>query len=193
MAEPHIARTELVLGGQRSGKSRRAEQLARAWLAADPAHEAVLVATARAGDDPEMRERIARHRADRAALGPRMRTVEEPLELAQVLRAHAGPHRLLLVDCLTLWLTNRWLPDHGGEAAAGEATAAIDALVALLAAPPGPVVLVSNEIGLGVVPMGPQVRAFVDALGRLNQQVAAQCERVTWMVAGLPVVVKGAA
>jgi adenosylcobinamide kinase/adenosylcobinamide-phosphate guanylyltransferase len=190
-----VARSELVLGGQRSGKSRRAEDLAVAWLAASPAHRGVFVATATAWDD-EMRARIARHRADRAVRLPRMRTVEEPLRLAEALAAHGAPGTLVVVDCLTLWLTNRMLPaqDNCEEnpADALEEPGLAATLSIAIAASPGPVVLVSNEIGLGVVPMGRPVRAFVDALGRLNQAVAAACDRVTLMAAGLPLALKDA-
>jgi adenosylcobinamide kinase/adenosylcobinamide-phosphate guanylyltransferase len=183
---------ELVLGGQRSGKSRRGEALAAAWLAALPSHRAVLVATAHAHDE-EMRSRIARHRADRAARVPALRTVEEPVALAEALRHHGAADTLLLVDCLTLWLANLRMPAPGAGAAADPADAPVriaDFLRALEEAP-GPVVIVGNEIGLGVIPMGREVREFVDALGRLNQDVAALCERVTFMAAGLPLALKG--
>jgi len=186
-----IARSELILGGQRSGKSRRAELLARDWLAAATAHRAVMVATGQAWDQ-EMRERIARHQADRAARVPGMVTVEEPLALADVVRRHSDEKTLVVVDCLTLWLTNRMMPADPAQALGEEAVVASgEDLCATIAAAPGPVVLVGNEIGLGVIPMGREVRAFVDALGRLNQQVAAACERVTLMAAGLPLTLKG--
>ena len=186
-----VARSELILGGQKSGKSRRAELLARDWLMASPAHRAVLVATGQAWDD-EMRERIARHQADRAQRVPGIATVEEPVALADVLRDASEAQTLVVVDCLTLWLTNLMMPAQPAQArdAAGVA-AAIDGLCAAIAAVPGPVVLVGNEIGLGVIPLGREVRAFVDALGRLNQQVAAACELVTLMAAGLPLTLKG--
>lgn len=191
-----VARSEFILGGQKSGKSRRAEVLAQRWLMASPEHQAVLIATAQPWD-AEMVERIARHQADRAERVPGMRTVEEPLALADVLRAHSAPNTLVVVDCLTLWLTNCLMPmtetheenrplaliEHGFVAIFLEAIHAAS----------GPVVLVGNEIGLGVIPMGSQVRAFVDTLGRLNQDVAATCERVTLMVAGQPLTLKGSA
>ena len=104
MADLHVARSELVLGGQKSGKTARAESLAAAWLALDASHEAVYIATAQAWDD-EMRERIARHRMDRAVRVPRMRTVEEPFALAHAIGSHSDPRTLVVVDCLTLWLT----------------------------------------------------------------------------------------
>lgn len=182
---PTPVRSELILGGQKSGKSRRAELLARAWLAGAPTHHAVLVATAQAHDD-EMRARIARHLADRAQRVPGLRTVEEPRALAQAIAQHSRADTLLVVDCLTLWLTNWLMPAE--PAAAAEPPVA--ELLQALAAAPGPVVLVGNEIGLGVIPLGRQVRAFVDALGNLNQQVARQCQRVTLMAAGLPLTLK---
>ena len=185
MAE-HIARSEFILGGQRSGKSRRAEMTARQWLADAPQHRAVLIATGQAWDG-EMRERIARHQRDRAERVPGMATVEEPLALASALTAHSTTDTLVVVDCLTLWLTNLLMPAEG---AGVDATSPTAALCAAIAAARGPVVLVGNEIGLGVIPMGRETRAFVDALGALNQAVAAACERVTLMAAGLPLTLK---
>jgi len=181
--------SEFILGGQKSGKSRRGEQIAAAWLATSGAHRAVLIATAQA-HDPEMRERIARHRVDRAARVPRLETLEEPLHLAQALSLHGAPDTLVLVDCLTLWLTQQLMPpDSDAQGAAGVASQ-IDALLAAIGAARGPLVLIGNEIGLGVVPMGREVRAFVDALGQLNQRVAQACDRVTLMAAGLPLTLK---
>lgn len=187
MAE-RIARSELILGGQKSGKSRRAEGLARQWLQASHEHRALLIATARAGDD-EMRDRIARHRRERAERVPGLATLEEPLALAESLRAHSAAHTLLVVDCLTLWLTNLMMPAQG---AATDPQAPVQALLGAIATAPGPVVLVGNEIGLGVIPLGRETRAFVDALGGLNQAVASACERVSFMAAGLPLTLKGA-
>lgn len=185
-----ILPSEFILGGQRSGKSRRAEELARSWLAASPLHQATLIATAQPWDD-EMRERIARHQQDRAERVPGMATLEAPLQLAQAIAQHSQPERLLVVDCLTLWLTN-WRMPAAGEPLADEADATTGLLDALAQAP-GPLVLVGNEIGLGVIPMGREVRAFVDALGRLNQAVAQRCQRVTLMAAGLPLTLKDSA
>jgi len=186
-----VARTELILGGQRSGKSRRAERLAHAWLAASPGHGAVFIATAQAWDD-EMRERIARHRQDRAERLPGMATVEEPLHLAQAIAQHSRSNTLLVVDCLTLWLTNRLMPaERPAEAPAHDLSADFALISGAIRGAAGPVVLVSNEIGLGVIPMGRETRAFVDALGWLNQDVAGACERVTLMAAGLPLTLKG--
>ncbi|MDP3170767.1 MAG: bifunctional adenosylcobinamide kinase/adenosylcobinamide-phosphate guanylyltransferase [Polaromonas sp.] len=190
-----IARSELILGGQRSGKSRRAEMLARQWLDAAPDHQAVLIATATPWDD-EMRERIARHQQDRAERVPGMVTVEEPLNLAQAVTQHSSARTLVVVDCLTLWLTNLLIPAEGAEPnspPAHDLQAQTAMLLIAIQGCTGPLVLVGNEIGLGVIPMGRETRAFVDALGRLNQQVAAVCERVTFMAAGLPLTLKGAA
>ena len=188
-----VATSELILGGQKSGKSRRAEGLARDWLAASPSHRAVLIATAEAWDE-EMRKRIARHQADRADRVPGMATVEEPLKLAEAMQQHSQANVLVVVDCLTLWLTNLLMPVDE-KLAERRAFAALQAgfitpLLKAIEAARGPVVLVGNEIGLGVIPMGAEVRAFVDALGQLNQAVAQTCQRVTLMVAGLPLTLK---
>ncbi|MDD5324456.1 MAG: bifunctional adenosylcobinamide kinase/adenosylcobinamide-phosphate guanylyltransferase [Polaromonas sp.] len=190
---PVAARSELILGGQKSGKSRRAELLARGWLAQSPDHQAVLIATAQPRDD-EMRERIARHQQDRARRVPRMRTVEEPLELAQALARHSQAQTLIVVDCLTLWLTNWLMPVENikqNMVVAQNGRAKVAMLLLAIEKAAGPVVLVGNEIGLGVIPLGCETRAFVDALGRLNQDVAEACERVTFMAAGLPLTLKG--
>ena len=200
------ARSELILGGQKSGKSRRAETLACDWLAQSPVHKAVFIATAQPWDD-EMRQRIARHQQDRAERLPGMHTVEEPLALAQVLTQHSHPQTLVVVDCLTLWLTNVLMPyelavatdpqsenaqnNEQKQAVAQHLYPCTAMLLVAIKNAAGPVVLVGNEIGLGVIPMGRETRAFVDALGRLNQAVAAACERVTFMAAGLPLTLKG--
>jgi adenosylcobinamide kinase / adenosylcobinamide-phosphate guanylyltransferase len=180
------ARSEFILGGQKSGKSRRAESLARQWLDAAVAHRAVMIATGQAWDD-EMRERIARHQRERMVRVPAMVTVEEPLALAEALQRHSDAHTLVVVDCLTLWLTNLLMPAEG---APRESELPTKALCRAIEQAEGPVVLVGNEIGLGVIPMGREVRQFVDALGVLNQAVAASCERVTLMAAGLPLTLK---
>jgi adenosylcobinamide kinase/adenosylcobinamide-phosphate guanylyltransferase len=193
-----FAASELILGGQRSGKSRRAEMLARQWLDAKPGHQAVLIATAQPWDD-EMRLRIARHQADRATRVPGMQTAEVPAELGETIARLSQPETLVVVDCLTLWLTNLLMPmaSVDGQNAFTEqdnaplADAPIQALLQAIAQAAGPVVLVGNEIGMGVVPMGAQVRAFVDTLGRMNQDVARACARVTLMAAGLPLTLKG--
>ena len=193
---PAVARSEFILGGQKSGKSRRAEVLAQRWLTASPDHQAVLIATAQPWDI-EMEARIARHQADRAQRVPGMRTVEEPLALADALRAYSAPNTLVVVDCLTLWLTNCLMPmtevHEENRPLALIENGHVAILLEAIHAASGPVLLVGNEIGLGVIPMGSQVRAFVDTLGRLNQDVAATCERVTLMVAGQPLTLKGSA
>ncbi|GAB4399521.1 MAG: bifunctional adenosylcobinamide kinase/adenosylcobinamide-phosphate guanylyltransferase [Rhodoferax sp.] len=191
-----LAAREFILGGQKSGKSRRAEALAQVWLARSAQHRAVLIATAWPADD-EMRARIARHQADRARRVPGMTTVEAPLDLASALAAQRQPHTLVVVDCLTLWLTHWLMPPPDGALGpeqkrppAQDWSAQSAHFFEALACPGGPVVLVGNEIGLGVIPLGREVRAFVDALGTLNQQVAAACQRVTLMAAGLPLCLK---
>ena len=175
MSCPH-AHT-LVLGGARSGKSAWAEARVVATGGAP-----VYVATAQALD-AEMRERIGHHRAVR---DDRWTTIEEPLDLPATLAREAGPGRCVLVDCLTLWLTNLLLLER-------DPGAATDELAAALRAARGPVVLVSNEVGQGVVPMNALARTFVDHAGRLHQALAAECVHVVLIVAGLPLVLKGAA
>lgn len=185
---------ELILGGAKSGKSRTAESRAAAWLAADRAHGATLLATALAADD-EMRVCIRRHRADRAARVPALATLEvpRPPELPAALLAHSTPQHLLVVDCLTLWLTQCLLPPEGPALDDDAWQHTQQALLDALQACPGPVVLVSNEIGLGVMPMSREARACLNALGRLHQLVAERCGRLTLMVAGCALAVKGAA
>ena len=199
-----IARSELILGGQKSGKSRRAELLARDWLDQSSDHRAVFLATAQPWDD-EMRQRIARHQSDRAERVPGMLTIEEPLDLAAALRQHSSAQTLVVIDCLTLWLTNWTMPKEHSEADFEAENgpkygsnqplslcfqAELALFLGVIESAPGPVVLVGNEIGLGVIPLGREVRAFVDALGLLNQQVAQTCQRVTLMAAGLPLSLK---
>jgi adenosyl cobinamide kinase/adenosyl cobinamide phosphate guanylyltransferase len=162
----------LVLGGARSGKSRYAEQLlsrhAAPWI---------YVATAQAFDD-EMRTRIAEHQARR---GEGWHTIETPIDLADTLNREAA--RPVLVDCLTLWLTNLML---GGN----DIAAATAALEAALERRREPTVLVSNEVGLGIVPETPLGRSFRDEAGRLNQRMAALAGHVVFMIAGLPMKLK---
>lgn len=174
-----MASHHLIVGGQRSGKSRQAERLAAQWLAVSPAHGVCVVATALPGD-AEMRERIARHRADRPA---GMLVVESPRQLARTLCEQAAPGRLLLVDCLTLWLTN-WLMPLEGQADMAAWRQERDAVLSVLPTLASPVVCVSNEVGWGVVPLSSEVRRFVDELGWLNQAVAERCAHLSLMVAG---------
>lgn len=184
-----VACSEFILGGQKSGKSRRAELLARTWLESSPGHSAALIATAQPWDD-EMRDRIRRHRIDRAERVHGLQTIEEPLALAETLDRNSRPDTLLVVDCLTLWLTNLMMPAVGEGLQGNALEPEIMKLTQSIATAQGPIVLVGNEIGLGVIPLGREVRAFVDALGRLNQAVAAACSRATLMAAGLPLTLK---
>lgn len=181
--------TELIIGGARSGKSALAERRALASGLA-----VTYVATGQAGDG-EMARRIALHQARRPA---HWGLVETPIELAATLKRHAAPDRLLLVDCLTLWLSNLFFQGQAaaqaerGEAITcplllGEITALVDCLEHL----PGRVLLVSNEVGWGIVPLGALTRAWMDEAGRLNQRVAAACDGVTLVAAGLPLRLKG--
>lgn len=174
---PDQPRLSFVLGGARSGKSRHAEALARARPA-----PWTYIATATPGD-AEMAARIARHREDR---GAGWRTVEEPLDLAAALHTHAAaPEATVLVDCLTLWTGN--LMGAGADLDAARAD-----LVAALTASRGRVILVANDVGLGIVPDNALARAFRDAAGRLNQAIAATADHVVFIAAGLPLTLKGA-
>jgi adenosylcobinamide kinase / adenosylcobinamide-phosphate guanylyltransferase len=163
------------LGGARSGKSR----LAQARAEATPG-ELIYVATAEALD-AEMTERIARHRAER---GPRWRTVEAPRNLADVIRRECGPGRVVLVDCLTLWLSNVMLSGQDVAVASREVLAA-------MAGQGGALLLVSNEVGMGIVPETALGRRFRDEAGRLNQAVAAAADEVLLVAAGLAIQMKG--
>ena len=163
----------LVLGGARSGKSAYAEALFNA------VGDGLYLATAEAGD-AEMAARIQAHRDRR---GDRWTTVEEPINLPGALSRHARPGRAILVDCLTLWLSNLL----GAGMDIDEKTAH---LVEGLAGLPGPVVLVANEVGLGIVPDTSLGRAFRDHAGRLNQRVAGIADRVVFVAAGLPLILK---
>ena len=169
-----LAPVTLVLGGVRSGKSRHAEAL----VASQPG-ACVYLATAQAGDG-EMAARIAAHRGRR---DQRWTTVEEPLDLAEALGQACGPDRAVLVDCLTLWLSN--LLGAGRDVIAECAS-----LLAALPGLAGQVVLVSNEVGHGVVPDNALARAFADHAGRLHQDLAAVAQRVIFMTAGLPQEIK---
>lgn len=165
-----LPRPTLVLGGARSGKSRHAERLVLASGLAP-----VYVATAEALDD-EMAARIAEHRARR---GPAWRTVEEPVDLIGVLERECAPARAVLVDCLTLWLTNLMVRKRPVRVEVERLSAALPGL-------PGLLVLVSNEVGQGVVPEGAMARAFIDHAGRLHQRIAELAGAVVFMTAGLP-------
>lgn len=167
--------TTLVLGGARSGKSRRAQMICEAAAAAR-----VYLATAEAFDD-EMRERITRHQGERDGS---WRTIEAPLELVDTLLAQTHSGGAVLVDCLTLWLSNLM---HAERDVAAETARLCEALKTM----PCPVCLVSNEVGMGLVPETPLGRAFRDEQGRLNQRVAETVDRVEFVAAGLPLVLKG--
>lgn len=175
-----------VFGGARSGKSALAERIARAT-----GLPKTYIATAEAFDD-EMTAKIARHQADR---GGDWRTIEAPRALAEAVVDAAGPERVVLIDCLTLWLSNRML-DLGDvdrsdqDAALSDAT---DAVLAAIAAAGGPVVAVSNEVGCGIAPATSLGRRFRDAQGRLNQRAAAAADRVLFVAAGLSIPMKGRA
>ncbi|MGY3257840.1 bifunctional adenosylcobinamide kinase/adenosylcobinamide-phosphate guanylyltransferase [Pseudomonas chlororaphis] len=170
---------QLILGGARSGKSRLAEKLAGASGLA-----VTYIATSQALDG-EMNQRIAHHRERRPA---EWALIEEPLELARVLREAASAERCLLVDCLTLWLTNLLLLEDAQRLASER-----EALLECLAALPGEIIFVSNETGMGVVPLGELTRRYVDEAGWLHQALAERCQRVVLTVAGLPLTLKGTA
>lgn len=169
----------LIVGGQRSGKSGHAEALGRAWLGERAGQRVTVIATALAGDD-EMRARIAQHRLQRPA---DFQTLEAPTLLAAALREQAAPGHLLIVDCLTLWLTN-WLMPAVGSPDLDAWHIERASLLAVLQDLSSPVIFVSNEVGWGVSPLGREVREYVDELGRLNQDVARRCSELTLMVAG---------
>lgn len=168
----------LVLGGARSGKSRFAEQ-----LALSSQKPVIYLATANAGDT-EMQARIDRHKSERSR---RWQLVEEPLALADALLAHSNEHNCILVDCLTLWLSN-CLCQHGEKFWLAQQASLLEALERL----PGQVIFVSNEVGHGIVPLGELSRQFVDHSGWLHQALAQRVARVEFMIAGLAQTLKGA-
>jgi adenosylcobinamide kinase/adenosylcobinamide-phosphate guanylyltransferase len=170
----------LILGGARSGKSAFAERLAALRDAGDA--DRVYLATAEPGD-AEMQARIAAHQARR---GAGWRTVEAPLDLPGALSASRAQAPAVLVDCLTLWLSNLMLAGRDWRAE-------VDVLAQVLAAEGAPVILVSNEVGLGLVPETPLGREFRDAQGALNQKIATTCDYVAFVAAGLPLTLKGRA
>ncbi len=161
-----------ILGGARSGKSGYAEK-----LAINSGKERIYIATAKALDD-EMKQRVLRHKKDRASSA--WITIEEPLALAKCLQQWASPERVILVDCLTMWLTNLLSEDSA------VLKAEVEALLAGLDSLQGDVIFVSNEVGMGIIPMGELTRLFVDETGRLHQQLAQRVDNVMLMVAGLP-------
>lgn len=169
----------LVLGGARSGKTRHALDIVEN-LHRDLKLAPVYIATAQAFDD-EMTDRIDRHKAER---GPHWTTLEAPRELAAALRESADSGKVVLVDCLTLWINNLMLAERDPEVE-------VEDLVAALNAAPGPVIVVSNEVGLSIVPENALARRFRDVQGRLNQIVAKAADRVEFIAAGLPLRLKG--
>lgn len=170
---------QLILGGARSGKSTLAERLAteasdRVWY----------IATATQGaEDQEMARRIRRHRERRP---DHWQLIEEPLYLAETLREHCTSGNVVMVDCLTLWLSNILLLDDGRHF-----RPQTEALLSLLPELSGELILVSNEVGLGIVPLGEISRRFQDESGWLHQRLAELCNRVIFTVAGLPLILKG--
>ena len=183
------AMKELIIGGARSGKSQLAERHAQ-----ESGRPVIYLATAQALDG-EMRRRVEHHRARRPASWA---CIETQLHLAARLREIATPDTCILVDCLTLWLSNLLFAGRAAaQAEAGEALDCplfrdeVDALLTALPTLPGRIILVSNEVGWGIVPMHPVSRLFADEQGRLNQRVAAVCDQVTLVAAGLPLKLKG--
>lgn len=176
---------ELILGGARSGKSRLAEK-----LAASSGLEVIYVATAgsaSSADDPEMVERIRQHQRQRPS---NWLTIEEPIHLADGLTKYASAERTILVDCLTLWLSNILSSTDGESIDEVLFSQEREALLRQLPLLPGKIILVSNEVGQGIVPLGELTRRFCDESGRLHQDIAEICDRVTFVTAGLPMILK---
>lgn len=171
---------QFVIGGCRSGKSRHALELAESVGGA----KRVYIATCVARDD-EMKQRVERHKAERNAS---WQTVETPLQLPQAVSEFGGAGRVVLVDCLTLWISNLLLETERIDRIERHAAALVEALNRAAC----PVILVSNEVGAGIVPENRLARLFRDAAGLVNQRVARHADRVVWMVAGIPVVIKDA-
>lgn len=177
MIDDPAPRRTLILGGVRSGKSRYAEALAHG-----SGLPVTYLATARPAD-AEMAHRIADHQRRRP---PSWRLVEEPLDLADRINAEAAADRCVLVECLTLWLTNLLMEPDGPRL-----ERELGRLPGVLAAAPGRVILVGNETNMGIIPLGELSRRYCDLAGRLHQELAAQCDQVLLMVAGLPLSLKG--
>ncbi len=166
---------QLILGGGRSGKSALAEKLAAAT-----GLPVIYIATATA-NDAEMQQRIDQHQQQRPA---HWTTIESPYELVEALRKQATSQRCILVDCLTLWLSNLLCRDEDIQLAR-------ESLLSVVAELPGDIIFVSNEVGLGITPMGSLSRQFIDESGWLHQSLAQQCDRVVFTAAGLPLIMKG--
>jgi len=169
----NTAKITLILGGQRSGKSGYAEQLVEAEGCG------LFLATAQAFDD-EMNDRINTHKKRRGAMWS---TLEEPFDIANIIDREAKTERPILVDCLTLWLSNLMMAER-------DISIETERLVSVLQKSQGPVVLVSNEVGQGVIPDNALARKFVDCAGRMNQVIAAASDRVVWVTAGIPNILK---
>jgi adenosylcobinamide kinase/adenosylcobinamide-phosphate guanylyltransferase len=187
----HLARRTLVFGGARSGKSRHAEQIALA----SSHKEVIYIATARPADsDVEMEARIAEHRRQRPA---KWITVEEPLGLGEAIQEWCAPERIVLVDCLTVWLSNIMFSSDASYPDVGRIVLPTlfhqlrSDFLRTIEHAAGDLVLVSNEVGMGIVPVGAVSRSFTDEAGRLNQDVAAVCDHVLFVAAGLPLTLKG--
>lgn len=172
-----LSSTYLILGGARSGKSHYAEKLAQ-----DSKREVTYIATAKILDD-EIQERVSHHQDNRPA---EWQTIEEPIALAKILKDNAHKDRILIVDCLTMWITN--LLSHDDQTLLDKEVEALSDCISEL---PGQIIFVSNEIGMGIIPMGELTRRYVDEAGRLHQQLAQQVNHVVLMVAGLPSIIKG--
>ncbi len=168
----HLKTQTLLLGGARSGKSSYAEK-----QAVESELERIYIATAKVLDN-EMEQRVSRHKKDRAS--HQWITIEEPLALAECLQQWASPERVIVVDCLTMWMTN--LLSEEPDTLKKE----VDALINSLKILTGEIIFVSNEVSMGIIPMGELTRLFVDEIGRLHQQIAQEVDNVTLMVAGLP-------
>ncbi len=187
----------LVFGGARSGKSSYAESLAES-LSEAGSKQVIYIATSKptAQSDSEMQARIAHHQARR---NPLWQTLEVPLDLGKAIEAHSTPECVLVVDCLTVWLSNLLFdasttyPEIGIIDLPDRFVTQRQALLDGLSKAKGAIILVSNEVGMGIVPMGAINRLFVDEAGRLNQNVAAVCDRVVLVAAGCPLVLKGGA
>lgn len=175
----------LVLGGARSGKSKHAQQ-----LAADTLRQVVYIATATANDE-EMANRIAHHRTSRPQ---NWKLVEEPIHLADTISLYSSPDDCVLVDCLTLWVSNLMFPPTANGSPVNMALFEKETrqLLSLLPTVEGNIILVSNEVGHGVIPLGAETRRYVDEMGFLHQQLAALCDNVILVTAGLPQILKGA-
>lgn len=180
-----------IIGGQKSGKTAYAENLAAQWLQQDTNHQAIYCATAIPRDD-EMRARIMQHQHMRQLCVPSMQTVElaqlPGTDLVAWLNIQTNPYAAIVLDCLSMWLAYITMPLNTKKDCAPQKS--IDDLLHAISHCSARLYIVGNEIGLGVIPMGIETRAFVDALGDLNQRIAALCGQVTLMCAGLPLVLK---